>query len=190
MALARVKQWLDQPDAGPELLCIDLPSWIATCVVKVLDEKPAVIIELRDRRGAISLPITLDPSGFAVVRILTALGGTCMVNPNAKGGKPYAKIFADAESSAGIVLRRVLSGATEGEKATPLGESLDLRASVTGHSKGSWRDKRDQSEAYLLALGRFDDDTPTIVGIESRAEYLSLISQAFERHSEEPGPAS
>ena len=169
LALAHIKQWLDQPssDADHELLRTDCPSWIGTCVLKVLDGKPAVIIELRSKGGGISLPITLDPSGFAVVRVLTALGGTCMVDDRERGGKPFVKIFCDAESSAGIVLRRVLSGATEGEKATRLGDALDLRACVTGHAKGSWRDKRDQSDAYLEALSRFDADTPATVGIES-----------------------
>jgi hypothetical protein len=188
-ALVRIRHWLEQPsfaDADPELLCSDLPSWIATCVVKVLDQKPAIVTELRTKGGLISLPITFDPSGFGVVRLLTALRGTCMVDHREKGGRPYVKIFSDAASSAGIVLRRILSGITEGEKATSLGDDpLDLRACVTGFSTGSWRDSRDQAHAYAEALSRFDTDTPSIVGIKSREEYKDLITQAFERHWQE-----
>ena len=182
LALAHIKQWLDLPSSDAELLLTDCPSWIATCVVKVIDGKPAVIIELLSKGGAISLPITLDPSGFAVVRVLTALGGSCMVDHREQGGRPFVKIFCDGESSAGIVLRRILSGTPEEEKATPLGDPLDLRACVTGHSTGSWRDNRNPAHAYAEALSRFGDDTPASVGIESRDEYLNLISQAFERH--------
>jgi hypothetical protein len=88
-ALAQVKHWLCQPSsaAEPELLCCDLPSWIATYEVQMLKDKPAIIIKLLSRSRVVSDSITLDASGFAVLRILTALGATCMVDQRATGGK-------------------------------------------------------------------------------------------------------
>ena len=94
-ALAQLKHWLDQPPAAaqPELLLCDRPSWIETWDTQIVDGQSAIIFRIKAKSGKVSEPITIDPSGFAVLRLLTAFGAACMVDHRKKGGKPYVKVF-------------------------------------------------------------------------------------------------
>ena len=181
-ALALTKHWLDQPSsvAESELLFRDPPSWIVDPRVTVA---PAICFNIMNSNGAISPEVIVDPSGFAIVLLLTALGEACMIDHRSDGGRPYVKVFS-GEPSSGISLRRILSGAPEGENARALENPLDYRASVTGVQKGSRRDKLDQSDAIAIALKRYGPNVPQTLAFRSYKDYEALLLRAFERHWE------
>ena len=99
-ALAQLKHWLGQPAAvaEPKLLLGDRPSWIDTWDVRTVDGLWAVVFTIKAKSGKLSDPITIDPSGLAVLLLLTAFGAGCMVDYRKKGGKPYVKVFSDLPS--------------------------------------------------------------------------------------------
>lgn len=190
-ALAQIKHWLVQPPdvAEDELLICDPPNWIEIARITTLDAALAIIFNIREKRGKLSSDVTIDPSGFAIVRLLLALGGACMVDQREKGGKQYVKVFS-SEPSSGILLRRILCGVSDGEVAKALGDPLDYRAFVTGTRKGSQRDKIDLADVMLVALSGYGDKTPRTLGFRSHFDFQELIERAFERHWEHQIKAS
>jgi hypothetical protein len=144
---------------------------------------PAVCFNIMASNGAISPDVIADPSGFAILLLLTALGEGCIIDHSSREGRPYVKVFSGQPSS-GISLRRILSAAPEGEIARARENPLDYRACVTGVQKGSRRDKLDLSDAIAIALKRYGPSVPQTLAFRSHRDYQDLLLRAFERHWE------
>ncbi|HZP75847.1 MAG TPA: hypothetical protein VFB45_06885 [Pseudolabrys sp.] len=172
-----VRQPVDASD--PELLLVDLPSWIHKAHISERLEggRSVVSLVLRDKLGeVVEQAVRLQESAFAELLIRTCLGETAFIDW--ADGKPYLKVFGSRPSAAGIVFARILGRAADGDVVTYLnGDTLDLRAANLMLKRGPSR--RNAVDVLAETLYRASE-IPDRLGI-NRDEFKALVFAAEDR---------